>query len=111
VFNVHHFDREERFDETSHAPRSNEAAPRGLEGALCPLTAAAPIELLARAVIVSVLIGFTGGVWVAHLVRIVQEAADRKNAAEGRRVPIRSTETGNGGRSSTASRSSPRSSW
>jgi hypothetical protein len=56
----------------------------GIFGALCLLTAAAPLELLPKAVIVSVLFGFTGGIWVAHLVQIVQDAADRKQAVEGR---------------------------
>jgi len=56
----------------------------GIFGALCLITAAAPLDLLPKAVIVSTLFGFTGGIWVAHLVQIVQEAADRKHAAEAR---------------------------
>jgi len=55
----------------------------GIFGSLCLITAAAPIDLLPKAVIVSTLFGFTGGIWVAHLVQIVQEAADRKRAVEG----------------------------
>jgi hypothetical protein len=48
-----------------------------LFGALCLVAAAAPLELLTKAVVVSTLFGFTGGIWVAHLVQVVQKAAER----------------------------------
>jgi len=38
---------------------------------------------LTKAVVVSVLFGFTGGIWISHLVQIVQRAANRKQAATG----------------------------
>ena len=49
-----------------------------LFGALCLIAAAAPLELLTKAVIVSTLFGFTGGIWVSHLVQIVQNASKRE---------------------------------
>lgn len=52
-----------------------------LFGALCLIAAIAPLELLTKAVIVSTLFGFTGGIWVSHLVQIVQKAAERKTAS------------------------------
>jgi hypothetical protein len=51
-----------------------------LFGGLCLVAAVAPLELLIKAVIVSTLFGFTGGIWISHLVQIVQRAADRKTA-------------------------------
>jgi hypothetical protein len=51
-----------------------------LFGGLCLVAAVAPLELLTKAVIVSTLFGFTGGIWISHLVQIVQRAADRKTA-------------------------------
>jgi hypothetical protein len=48
-----------------------------LFGTLCLVAAAAPLELLTKAVVVSTLFGFTGGIWVAHLVQVVQKAAER----------------------------------
>ncbi len=53
-----------------------------LFGTLCLLAAVAPIELLTKAVLVSALFGFTGGLWVAHLVQVVQSAADRSESGE-----------------------------
>ena len=49
-----------------------------LFGALCLVAAVAPLELLTKAVIVSTLFGFTGGIWVSHLVQVVQKAAERE---------------------------------
>ncbi|QGA82027.1 putative membrane protein [Halomicrobium sp. LC1Hm] len=46
-----------------------------LFGTLCLLAAVAPLELMTKVVVVSVLFGFTGGLWVSHLVQIVQRAA------------------------------------
>lgn len=51
-----------------------------LFGALCLVAAVAPLELLTKAVVVSVLFGFTGGLWISHLVQVLQRAIDRKNA-------------------------------
>jgi hypothetical protein len=48
-----------------------------LFGALCLVAAVAPLDLLTKAVVVSVLFGFTAGLWVSHLVQIVQSAVDR----------------------------------
>jgi hypothetical protein len=55
----------------------------GIFGTLCLIAAASPLELLTKAVVVSVLFGFTGGIWISHLVQIVQRAANRKQAATG----------------------------
>jgi hypothetical protein len=55
-----------------------------LFGALCLVAAVAPLELLTKAVVVSALFGLTGGIWIGHLVQIVQRAADQ-HAAEGDR--------------------------
>lgn len=52
-----------------------------LFGTLCLLAAVAPLETVTKAVVVSALFGFTGGIWISHLVQIVQKAADRKGAA------------------------------
>jgi hypothetical protein len=49
-----------------------------LFGTLCLLAAVAPLETVTKAVLVSALFGFTGGIWISHLVQIVQKAADRK---------------------------------
>jgi hypothetical protein len=46
-----------------------------LFGTLCLLAAVAPLELMTKAVVVSALFGFTGGLWVSHLVQIIQRAA------------------------------------
>jgi hypothetical protein len=51
-----------------------------LFGGLCLLAAIAPLELLVKAVIVSTLFGFTAGIWVSHLVQIVQQAAERQQS-------------------------------
>jgi hypothetical protein len=51
-----------------------------LFGALCLLAAVAPLELLTKAVIVSTLFGFTAGIWVSHLIQIVQKAAGKRTA-------------------------------
>lgn len=52
-----------------------------LFGTLCLLAAIAPLGTVTKAVVVSALFGFTGGIWISHLVQIVQKAADRKGAA------------------------------
>jgi hypothetical protein len=49
-----------------------------LFGTLCLLAAVAPLELLVKAVLVATLFGFTAGIWISHLVQIVQRAADRR---------------------------------
>jgi hypothetical protein len=51
-----------------------------LFGSLCLLAAIAPLDLLVKAVIVSTLFGFTAGIWVSHLVQIVQQAAERQQS-------------------------------
>jgi len=51
-----------------------------LFGTLCLIAAVAPLELLIKAVIVSTLFGFTAGLWVSHLVQIVQKAAEKRTA-------------------------------
>jgi len=48
-----------------------------LFGVLCLIAAVAPLELLVKAVVVSTLFGFTAGIWVSHLVQVVQKAAER----------------------------------
>lgn len=54
-----------------------------LFGALCLVAAAAPLDLLIKVAVVSTLFGLTAGIWIAHLVQIVQRAADRNGAATG----------------------------
>jgi VIT1/CCC1 family predicted Fe2+/Mn2+ transporter len=54
-----------------------------LFGALCLVAAVAPLELLVKAVVVSALFGFTAGLWVAHLVQIVQSTATRSQESGG----------------------------
>jgi hypothetical protein len=46
-----------------------------LFGTLCLLAAVAPLELTTKAVVVSALFGLTGGLWISHLVGVVQRAA------------------------------------
>lgn len=46
-----------------------------LFGTLCLLAAVAPLETTTKAVVVSALFGFTGGLWISHLVQIIQRAA------------------------------------
>jgi Flp pilus assembly pilin Flp len=50
-------------------------------GALCILTAFAPLEETIRITIVGTLFGFTAGLWVSHLVQVLGRAA-RANRAE-----------------------------
>lgn len=45
-------------------------------GTLCLLAAVAPLDTLVKAVTVSALFGFTGGIWISHLIQTVQKAAD-----------------------------------
>ena len=47
-----------------------------LFGGLCLVAAVAPLATLTKAVVVSALFGFTGGLWVSHLVQIIQRAAE-----------------------------------
>lgn len=47
----------------------------GLFGSLCLLAAVAPLELLTKSVIVAALFGLTAGIWISHLVQIVQKTA------------------------------------
>lgn len=51
-----------------------------LFGTLCLIAAVAPLELLPKAVVVSTLFGFTAGIWVSHLVQVVQKAAERRTS-------------------------------
>jgi hypothetical protein len=51
-----------------------------LFGVLCLLAAVAPLELLVKIAIVSTLFGLTAGIWISHLVQVVQRAADRSRA-------------------------------
>ncbi|TSD09787.1 hypothetical protein DP107_14105 [Haloglomus irregulare] len=52
-----------------------------LFGGLCLAAAVSPLELLVKAVLVAALFGFTAGLWVAHLVQIVQGAVARNQVA------------------------------
>lgn len=52
-------------------------------GSLCLIAAAAPLELLTKAVVVSALFGLTGGIWISHLVQIVKRAAEENRPAAG----------------------------
>ncbi|MFY4811524.1 hypothetical protein ACOJIV_02285 [Haloarcula sp. AONF1] len=52
-----------------------------LFGGLCLVAAASPLGTLTKAVVVSALFGFTGGLWVSHLVQIIQEAATAQSEA------------------------------
>ena len=49
----------------------------GLFGTLCLLAAVSPLELLTKSVIVAALFGLTAGIWISHLVQIVQKTANR----------------------------------
>lgn len=51
-----------------------------LFGTLCLLAAVAPLGTLVKAVVVSALFGLTAGIWISHLVQIVQAAADSARA-------------------------------
>ena len=45
-------------------------------GALCIVAAFAPLEESIRITTVGTLFGFTAGLWVSHLVQVLQRAAD-----------------------------------
>lgn len=45
-------------------------------GTLCIVTAFAPLEETIRITTVGTLFGFTAGLWVSHLVQVLQRAAD-----------------------------------
>ncbi len=47
-------------------------------GALCIAAAFAPLEEAVRITTVGTLFGFTAGLWVAHLVQVLQRVADTK---------------------------------
>ncbi|SIR02256.1 hypothetical protein SAMN05421858_1151 [Haladaptatus litoreus] len=49
-------------------------------GTLCVLTAFAPLEESIRITTVGTLFGFTAGLWVAHLVQVLQRAANMQKA-------------------------------
>lgn len=49
-------------------------------GALCIVAAFAPLEESIRITTVGTLFGFTAGIWVAHLVQVLQRAADTNRA-------------------------------
>jgi hypothetical protein len=51
-----------------------------LFGGLCLVAAVAPLELLIKAVTVSTLFGFTAGIWVSHLIQVIQRAAAERTA-------------------------------
>lgn len=44
-------------------------------GTLCLVASAAPLDLLIKVTVVSTLFGLTAGLWISHLVQIVQRAA------------------------------------
>jgi Flp pilus assembly pilin Flp len=45
-------------------------------GALCVIAAFAPLQESIRIAIVGTLFGFTAGIWVSHLLQVVQSAAE-----------------------------------
>ncbi len=49
-------------------------------GTLCIVTAFAPLEESIRITTVGTLFGFTAGIWVSHLVQVLQRAADMQKA-------------------------------
>lgn len=49
-------------------------------GTLCIAAAFAPLEEPVRIAAVGTLFGFTAGLWVSHLVQVLQRAADAKRA-------------------------------
>ena len=49
-----------------------------LFGALCILTAFAPLEETIKLTTVGTLFGFTAGLWVSHLVQVLRRAADAR---------------------------------
>ena len=52
-----------------------------LFGALSLIAAVAPLDVLTKAVVVSVLFGFTGGLWVSHLIQVLHRAVERTDGA------------------------------
>ena len=50
-------------------------------GSLCLIAAAAPLDLLIKVTTVSALFGLTAGLWIAHLVGVIQRAANRNRGA------------------------------
>lgn len=51
-------------------------------GSLCIISAFAPLADPIRLTLVGTLFGFTAGLWVAHLVQILQRAVNAQAAAE-----------------------------
>ena len=49
-------------------------------GTLCIVAALAPLEETIRITTVGTLYGFTAGLWVSHLVQVLQRAADVRQA-------------------------------
>lgn len=49
-------------------------------GTLCIVAALAPLEETIRITTVGTLFGFTAGLWVSHLVQVLQRAADVRQA-------------------------------
>lgn len=50
-------------------------------GGLSLIAAAAPLDLLIKVATVSTLFGLTAGLWIAHLVGVIQRAANRNRGA------------------------------
>jgi Flp pilus assembly pilin Flp len=50
-------------------------------GSLCIITAFSPLQDPARITAVGTLFGFTAGLWVSHLVQVLQRAIEAKNRA------------------------------
>ena len=50
-------------------------------GSLCLIAAAAPLDLLIKVAMVSTLFGLTAGLWIAHLIGVIQRAANRNRGA------------------------------
>lgn len=48
-------------------------------GTLCIITAFAPLEEPIRITTVGTLFGFTAGLWVSHLVQVLERATEMKN--------------------------------
>ena len=49
-------------------------------GTLCIITAFAPLEESIRITTVGTLFGFTAGLWVSHLVQVLQHATESRDA-------------------------------
>jgi hypothetical protein len=49
-----------------------------LFGSLSLIAAIAPLELVVKAVFVSALFGLTAGIWISHLIQMIQKAAGER---------------------------------